>query len=158
MFRPRLHGLLNCPAHYFPQYNHPMKPVALITGDTIALAMVTLIGFASHGEFAAAYVPHMAASFIPLCVGWFLLAPSLGLFQDAFLRTAYGLWRPAFAMFFAGPFAALLRSIALGTAVMPSFAVVLTLTAALALTVWRAGWFLWKSEGSRLSHASQDHR
>ncbi len=131
-----------------------MKPAALIVGDALALAIVTLIGFASHGEFAPAFIPHIAAAFIPLCIGWFLLAPSLGLFQAEVVRTAAELWRPAFVMLFAGPFAALLRSIVLGTSIMPSFAVVLTLTAALALTVWRAAWFLLKREGIGLSHAA----
>ncbi len=117
-----------------------MKHTALIAGDIVALAIVTVIGFASHGEFSLAFLGHMAAAFVPLCIGWFLLAPSLGLFDDAVMRLASGLWRAAFVMLFAGPFAVLLRGILLSSPVQPTFGVVLTLTSALALALWR---FLW---------------
>ncbi len=130
--------------HTFPQYNHFMKRRTLIIGDILALALITLIGFATHGEFSFAFIPRMAVSFIPLCIGWFLLAPSLALFQEPVERTASELWRPPFVMLFAGPLAALVRSIVLGDTVVPSFAVVLTLTAAIALTLWRSIW-LWLS-------------
>ena len=122
-------------------YNPPMPPIPLILGDLLALLIVTVIGFASHGEFSLAFLPRMAASFVPLCIGWFLLAPSLGLFDPHVTHTASGVWRPVFVMLFAGPFAALLRSIALGDDVVPSFAIVLTLTSAVALTIWRLIWF-----------------
>ena len=115
-----------------------MKSTVLAAGDAIALLLVTLIGFASHGEFALAFLGRMAASFIPLCIGWYLLAPVLGLFDDAASRSASELWRPAFVMLFAGPMAALLRSIALSSDVVPPFAVVLTLTSAFAISIWRA--------------------
>lgn len=117
-----------------------MRNVSLVTGDAISLAIVTLVGFAAHGEFSLAAIPHMAASWIPLCIGWFLLAPSLGLFKEAVSRAAVELWRPAFVMLFAGPLAALLRGMVLASPVQPSFAVILSLTAALALTAWRAVW------------------
>ncbi len=113
----------------------------LIAGDILALLIITLIGFASHGEFSLGFTPRMAASFVPLCIGWFLLAPLLGLFDPHTTRTASELWRPAFVMLFAGPFAALIRSMVLGDTVVPSFAVVLTLTSAVALTLWRVLWF-----------------
>ncbi len=119
-----------------------MTSTILIAGDALALLIVTLIGFASHGEFSLAAVPRMAAAFVPLCIGWFLLAPSLGLLDPHTTHTAAELWRPAFVMLFAGPFAALLRSIVLGDTVVPSFAVVLTLTSAVALTLWRLLWFM----------------
>ncbi len=119
-----------------------MSSTALIVGDALALLIVTLIGFASHGEFSLAALPRMAAAFVPLCIGWFLLAPSLGLFDLHMTHTASELWRPAFVMLFAGPFAALIRSMVLGDTVVPSFAVVLTLTSAVALTLWRLIWFL----------------
>ncbi len=117
-----------------------MKLNILIAGDLVALAIVTLVGFASHGEFSLAFIGHMAAAFIPLCIGWFLLAPSLGLFDAAVLRAGSELWRPAFVMLFAGPFATLLRGIVLASPVQPAFAVVLSLASALALTLWRLIW------------------
>ena len=124
-----------------------MKHSALIAGDLVVLLAVTIIGFASHGEFAPAFIPRMAASFIPLCIGWFLLAPSLGLFQDETTRLASELWRPTFVMLFAGPLAAVLRGLLLQAPVMPSFAVVISVTAAIGLTLWQ---FVW----SMLRHAA----
>ncbi|MBI3738930.1 MAG: hypothetical protein HY258_07780, partial [Chloroflexi bacterium] len=47
----------------------------LIFGDILAIAVVTIIGFATHGETNASFLPRMAAAFFPLCVSWFLLAP-----------------------------------------------------------------------------------
>ncbi len=124
-----------------------MKHAALIAGDIVALLLVTIIGFASHGELSVGFIPRMGASLVPLCIGWFLLAPSLGLFDERVERAASELWRPAFVMLFAGPFAALLRSIVLGTPVIPSFAVVLSLTGAAALMAWRAIWLLVRRPG-----------
>ena len=117
-----------------------MRRSTLVIGDAVALALVTLVGFGSHGEFSAAFLPRMAASLVPLCAGWFILAPWFGLFEEP--GAAARLWLPAFVMLFAGPFAAVLRSIALGSTVAPSFAIVLSLTAAVALTAWRAVYVL----------------
>ncbi len=114
-----------------------MKTSLLVAGDVIALALVTVIGFANHGEFSVAFLPRMAAAFLPLCASWFLLASQLGLFDRAGRPAASGLWLPAFVMLFAGPLAVVLRGLLLQSPIMPSFAVVLTLASAVALTVWR---------------------
>ncbi len=119
-----------------------MKTSLLVTGDTVALALVTLVGFGSHGEFSAAFLPRMAAAFLPLCAGWFLLAPQLGLFPRTGQPGASGLWLPAFVMLFAGPLAVVLRGLLLQSPIMPSFAVVLSLASAVALTIWRAIWLV----------------
>ncbi len=119
-----------------------MNTSLLVIGDTVALALVTLVGFGSHGELFAAFLPRMAAAFLPLCAGWFLLAPQLGLFNRAAEPAASGLWLPAFVMLFAGPLAVVLRGLLLQSPVMPSFAVVLSLISAAALTIWRGIWLL----------------
>ncbi len=119
-----------------------MKTTLLVTGDVVALALVTLVGFGSHGEFSASFLPRMAAAFLPLCAGWFLLAPQLGLFDDIVRPKASGLWLPAFAMLFAGPLAVVLRGLLLQSRIIPSFAVVLSLASAVALTLWRGVWLL----------------
>lgn len=119
-----------------------MPLFALILGDFVALLIVTLIGFLSHGEFSTAFLPRMAAVFVPLLVGWYLLAPSLRLFEDSITRRPSELWRPAFTMLFAGPLAAILRGLLLQAPVIPTFAVVLTTTGAVALTLWRLVWLL----------------
>ncbi len=119
-----------------------MKTSLLVTGDAVALALVTLVGFGSHGEFAAAFLPKMAAAFLPLCAGWFLLAPQLGLFDGVVPLSRSGLWLAAFAMLFAGPLAVVLRGLLLQSPIIPSFAVVLSLASAVALTIWRGIWLL----------------
>lgn len=114
----------------------------LILGDVLALAIVTLIGFTTHGETGVSFLPRMAAAFVPLCIGWFLLAPWFGLFQDETVREARWLWRPALAMLLAGPLAVVLRGLILNAPVIPIFGVVLSLTSAFGLTIWRALYFL----------------
>ena len=65
-----------------------MKNKILFLGDILVLLIVTLIGFATHGEMGLSFLPRMAATFIPLCVSWFVVAPWLGLFQDEVIRNA----------------------------------------------------------------------
>ena len=119
-----------------------MKYPALILGDLVAIALVTLVGFASHAEFALPYIPRMAAAFVPLCIGWFVLAPWFGLYQEAVAKAASQLWRSALVMLFAGSFAAILRGVLLNAPVVPSFAIVLSTTGAVGLIIWRLLW-LW---------------
>ena len=91
----------------------------LILGDLLALGVITIIGFASHGEMGPSYLPRMAASFFPVCAAWFLLAPWFGLFQNDIVQNARQLWRPVLVMSFAGPLAALLRGFILNSPVIP---------------------------------------
>ena len=127
-----------------------MRTWVLAAGDVIGLAVVTLVGFGSHGELSAAFLPRMAAALVPLCAGWFLLAPRLGLFDPEPRPALSELWRPAFVMLFAGPLAALVRGMVLGVPVIPSFAVVLSATSALGLIIWRGLYLLVKRR--RASH------
>ena len=110
----------------------------LILGDILAIALVTLIGFATHGETELSFLPRMGAFFFPLAISWFLLAPALGLFQQEIVASPRQLWRPVLAMSFAAPFAALLRGLILNSPVIPVFGVVLILTSAFGMLVWRA--------------------
>jgi hypothetical protein len=114
-----------------------MKRYILILGDIFAIALVTFIGFASHGEAGVSFLPRMGAAFFPLLISWFILAPSLGLFHEQTVRDARQLWRPALAMIFAGPFAAVLRGLILNTPVIPIFVMVLSATSSLGILVWR---------------------
>ena len=110
----------------------------LILGDALALLIVTVIGFASHGETDASYLPRAAALFVALAVGWFALAPALGLFAAERVRSARQLWRPALTGLFAAQLAAILRGLLLRSDVKPVFAVVLGATAAFGMFVWRS--------------------
>jgi hypothetical protein len=109
-----------------------------ITGDLIAIALITLIGFATHGETGLSSLPRMAAVFFPLAAAWFILAPSLRLFQQEVVSDPRQLWRPALAMIFAAPLAAVLRGLILNAPIIPIFAIVLSVTSAFGILVWRA--------------------
>ncbi len=116
--------------------------VPLMVGDILAIALVTIIGFVSHGESDLSFLPRMAAAFFPLVVAWFLLAPRFGLFQDEIVHSARQLWRPALTALFAAPLATVLRGLILNAPIIPIFAVVLGVTSALGMVIWRGLYFL----------------
>jgi hypothetical protein len=113
----------------------------LYAGDALSIAALTLIGFATHGETDVSFAPRMAALYFPLSVSWFLLAPSLGLFQKEIISNPGQLWRPVLAMIFAAPLAAVLRGFILHAPVIPVFAAVLAGTSALGIVIWRLIWY-----------------
>lgn len=114
-----------------------MSRKMLVISDAIAIALVTFAGFAFHGETDASILPRFLLSFVPLTIAWFILAPLLGLYQPEITSNPKQLWRPALAMIFAAPLAALLRANILGSMVIPVFANVLAATSALGMVVWR---------------------
>ncbi len=116
------------------------KPI-LVLGDILAITFVTFIGFATHGESGLSFLPRMAAAFFPLVAAWFLLAPWFGLFQDEVILAARQLWRPALAALFAAPLAAVLRGLILNAPIIPVFAVILGVTTALGMVIWRGLYF-----------------
>ncbi|MFN8463640.1 MAG: hypothetical protein U0X93_17945, partial [Anaerolineales bacterium] len=59
------------------------------------------------------------------------------------------LWRPALAMLFAAPLAALVRANILGSMVIPVFANVLAATSALGMVVWRGIYVFIARKGAR---------
>ncbi len=118
-----------------------LKKQLLILGDTLAILIVTIIGFATHGEADLTFMPRMAAMFFPLLIAWFLLAPFLGLFEPGATSSAGQLWRPVLAMVFAAPLATVLRGLILNAPIIPIFAVVLSATSAFGMLVWRGIYF-----------------
>jgi hypothetical protein len=117
-----------------------MKWLPLLLGDFLALALVTLIGFATHGENGLALLPRLLASLGPLALGWSCIAPLCGLFNPEVISNPRQAWRPVVAMLAAGPLAVLLRAQLLQTPVIPSFVIVLSGTSGLGLALWRALW------------------
>jgi hypothetical protein len=115
---------------------------ALITGDILALAVITVIGFASHGETELSFVPRMFTTFIPLVVSWFLIAPWLRLFDALTISNLKQIWRPPLAMLLAAPMTAILRAAMLNAVALPLFTVILGGSAALGMLVWRTVWYL----------------
>ena len=122
-----------------------MNNKILILGDGLTLLIVTLIGFATHGESGVSFLPRMAAAFIPLLIGWFLLAPWFGLFKAEIISNPKQIWRPALAMLFAGPLAVVLRGLILNAPIVPIFAVVLSATSAFGMMIWRTVYFLFSN-------------
>ena len=125
-----------------------MKNSILFPGDALAIGLVTLIGFATHGEAALSFLPRFAAIYFPLSISWFLLAPALGLFQQKTIADPKQLWRPALTALFAAPLAAVLRGLILNAPIIPVFALVLGGTTALGMVLWRGLYFHF-NRGSR---------
>jgi hypothetical protein len=118
------------------------KKSILILGDVIAFIILTLIGFAAHGETGFSYLPRMAAAFFPVGLGWFVLTPWFGLFDESVIRQPKNLLRIPLAFLFIAPFAVVLRSVWLGEPVSAIFTFVLAATNALGMMIWRWGYLL----------------
>jgi DUF3054 family protein len=110
----------------------------LIVGDILAIAITTLIGFATHGELSSAFRLRMFAAIIALTIAWFLLAPWLGLFRSEVVSNLKQLWRPAVTMIFAAPLAGILRGLILRADIVPVFIIVFGATSAFGMIVWRS--------------------
>ena len=117
-----------------------MKKI-LILGDILSIGVVTLIGFATHGELDTSFITRMSAAFFPLVIAWFLAAPWFGLFQPEITSNPKQLWRAALAMLFAAPLTTVLRGFMLNAAIIPIFVVVLGATSAFGIVVWRVLYF-----------------
>lgn len=109
---------------------------ALITGDLLAILLVTLLGFIFHGEGIAS--PRWLTTFVPFAAAWALQAPWLGLYQPAIAGNwRQSWWRAGVSALLAAPMAGLLRAMMLGSVVVPVFVIVLALTAAAGMAIWR---------------------
>jgi hypothetical protein len=120
------------------------KQTALVLGDILALAVVTVIGFATHGESGPGYLPRMLITFIPLAGSWFLSALWLGLFDPSLGASFKQLWRIPVAMLLAAPLAGVIRAALLGGTAIPVFVLVLGATSAAGLVIWRGGWMIFR--------------
>lgn len=109
----------------------------LIIGDILAIADITIIGFVTHGETEASYLPRMGTTFFPVLIAWFLITPWFGLFEAQVITNPKNLWRVALAVLFAAPFAAVLRSVLLDDDVLPLFVLILGGSNALGMMLWR---------------------
>ena len=113
------------------------RKTILILGDIITLAILTFIGFATHGEAGISFLPRMAAMFFPLVLAWFVLAPWFDLFNENTTSHLNSLWRVVAVMVFVVPFASILRAGILGSAALPIFTLVLGATNSLGMLLWR---------------------
>jgi hypothetical protein len=114
----------------------------LILGDVIALGIITVVGFASHGEAELSSAPRMLTTFLPLLAGWFLIAPWLELFEVRMVSNPKQLWRPVLAMILTAPLTSILRAVMLNGVALPLFTAILGGSAAVGMLVWRGIWLL----------------
>lgn len=127
---------------------------ALIAGDTLALSVITVVGFASHGETNISFLPRMLTTFLPLVLSWFLIAPWLGMFDAQITSQPKQLWRPPLAMLLAAPMSAILRAAILNSVALPLFTIILGGSAAMGMLVWRGVMLL----GVRLRKSTQNNQ
>jgi len=121
-----------------------MKKTILVTGDSLALLITTIVGFVTHGERELSFLPRFLAAFVPITITWLILAPWFGLFQPEIISNPKQLWRPVLAMIFAAPLAIVFRGLILNAAVLPIFAIVFGATSAFGVVIWRGIYWLWK--------------
>jgi uncharacterized metal-binding protein len=113
------------------------QQLILVAGDIVTLGLVTVFGFASHGEVETAGV-RMLTTFLPLVAAWLLVAPHLKVFEMQRVGILRELWRPFWAMVLAGPMAAWLRGVMLNAPILPIFVIVIGGVSAIALLAWRS--------------------
>ena len=113
----------------------------LIFGDMLALAIVTIVGFVTHGEGGLEYLPRLAAAFFPLVIAWLILAPWFELFDPQNSFNLKMLRRMVLAVVFATPLALVFRGFLLNAPIIPIFAVVFTVTSMFGLVAWRLIYF-----------------
>jgi hypothetical protein len=112
-------------------------PFLLVAGDLATLLALSLIGFLDHNPTITA---RWLTTFLPLCAGWALMAPWIGNYSSATAAQPAHFWRAALAGCLAAPFSAFLRGLWLNTDIPPIFILVLCLTTALGMGLWRLLW------------------
>ncbi len=127
-----------------------LQRFVLIAGDIITLAIVTVIGFASHG-IADTAGSRMLSTFIPLVVAWFLIAPFLQVYDNQISLDGRQLWRPLWAMILASPMAAWLRGLMLSSPILPVFVIILGGVSTVAILVWRGTFWLVATRMKRIN-------
>jgi hypothetical protein len=115
----------------------------LIAGDIVVFALVTVIGFSTHGTLGTAGL-RMLATFIPLTLAWFAVGPLMGAYRTNLVRDPVWLWLPVWATLAAAPLASWFRAIILNTPILPVFVLILGGVAAAGILVWRS-LFYWFS-------------
>ena len=109
----------------------------MAVGDILAICLVTLLGFARHGEIQSAGLRPLT-TIIPYCAAWFLVAPLFGIYRTTWANEYRQLWRPGAAAIAAAPFAAMLRALILQEPLQPVFVLVLGISVAAGLVLWRS--------------------
>ncbi len=113
------------------------KKIVLVVGDIVVIAILTVIGFATHGEVSLSFTKRIAIVFIPMLLAWFSYAWLNGFFDKAAVSSSRYLWRVALAFIFIAPLTVILRGALLNAPVLPMLAFIFGLVYAAGLTAWR---------------------
>ncbi len=120
----------------------PSFPRTLLIGDLVVLALLTLLGFATHQQVGAWY--RMAVVFTSVGFAWLWTAPWLGLFREDLTRRPGQIWwRTAWAWTLAGPLGLVLRAIWLDAPLIPLFAMIFVGLNGLGFVLWRTAYAWW---------------
>lgn len=119
----------------------------LILGDALVLVLVTIYGFATHGEIEN--LIRMLTTLLPLTISWFFLAPFFGLYDETLASQINQLWRVILAMIAVVPLAAWLRGLWLQSSILPIFVLVLGGVSIIAMLLWRALYLVIKKNEGR---------
>lgn len=114
--------------------------LTLLIGDLITLLVVTIIGIGSHENTISIY--RVGVNFLPLTIAWLIVAPWFGAYDQNIIPYFKRIPQLLLAVLVAAPLAALLRGFILNTMVQPIFVVVLGLTNALGIGIWRGLWII----------------
>jgi len=120
--------------------------IFLLIDDAIAILVVTLLGLGFH-QPDAVFWDRLASTFIPFYVSWVPAAAALQLYNPGRSGDWAQLWRVPAAVAIAAMPATTLRSLWLGTPLVPVFVLVMGLAVAIGLLVSRGLYIL--SYGSR---------
>ncbi len=128
----------------------PGRVARLVAGDIVAFNLVTAIGLSNHGELTSlGAIPLVVTIAAPFAIGWFAVAPFLGLFKGEVAgQPRRMLARTALAWLIALPIGLLLWSIVRQRPVQPAFAIVTFITNLIVLLGWR-GVFAWLAARGR---------
>lgn len=128
----------------------------LLVGDALVILAVTIIGFLDHAE--AILNPRLLTTFLPALAAWLAVAPWLGVYRAEVADRPGQVWRVCLAAVLAAPLAATLRGFWLSAAILPIFVLVLGLTNALGLLIWRLVFaFLLRRSSRQVADRVEEH-
>ncbi|MEN9938645.1 MAG: hypothetical protein RLZZ387_5224 [Chloroflexota bacterium] len=115
------------------------RTAGLVAGDVAAFLVFSAVGRSSHGAAAGLdALLQVAGTAAPFAVGWFLVAPFVGVFGPAAVSGVRPMVaRTALAWLLAWPIGLALRALLLQRSVPLSFALVTLVTVLVILVVWR---------------------
>lgn len=124
------------------------RTVALVAGDVVSFLVFAAVGRGSHGEASGLGAGvEIARTALPFALGWFVVSPFIGAFRRRLTDTPLRmLARTELAWLAAWPVAMLLRRVFVSDTITVRnflvFALVVLITNAVFLGVWRTGFAL----------------